>query len=318
MSTLGLESISTVSDNHIKPVAIKQQPVVMSVKQVDLPDDASHSEHTQPVAVHIKHLDVSDDHRRVMHQLERPVIVIFDKSHESAHSMSILPPVNPVKSRLVEQSNASIIAETVSEQNDDVYNNYVMYHVILDADFHIINNYFHTNSNLRVSSIVMGQIRSVVKDHRIPVVFSLEDAKNIASRMINLCVNNGTVGNKKYPIFGAVILEITAKHISEIMRDIETNTGRRDYSTLHGKRIDLVSYERNGLKRGLLSKMALSRSQLTGAQYVVETDMSMNIGFALHNMNPLLSSDDIKILKKLYDDKDNMVLVVTQSEQTEQ
>jgi hypothetical protein len=79
----------------------------------------------------------------------------------------------------------------------------------------------------------------------------------------------------------------------------------KDYSKVESANEDLVTYtsvgRSTGYKRGVLSSDALRKARVIGYKYISTIQIQEQIGFALLNLT-LKSGDDVRELKKLYDE----------------
>jgi len=177
----------------------------------------------------------------------------------------------------------------------------IVYHVIFDSDFGMRNRLHERNAP------IFGKMR-FQKNDKVPIMFDLQESKNVALRLIDQAVKMGTIGNKQYPVFGAIVLGLRLNNVSVSNGTVDSGSGARDYNSLLNSNSDLVVYNVNGNKRGVLSNNALAKTEVVNAVYVKKLDTQANIGFYLHNINPNLSSDDIKLLKQLYDANGEQVI----------
>lgn len=186
-----------------------------------------------------------------------------------------------------------------------------VYHIIFDCDFGKRHN---LSSN---TDMIIGNIRNVESDigtgkHRIPVLFELGDAEEISKRMVYLAKTNGCVGNKKYPVFGTVLLEIKLNsNVSVQEVNIIDGNGKKDYTKIINSSADIVTYVPSGRsataskskKRGMLSVDVLKNATVTPIKYIsniTDSSITEHVGFSLLNLNPALTKEDICELRKLY------------------
>ena len=106
----------------------------------------------------------------------------------------------PVNISTVIDNPLSATSEDVQEISHPKPDYTVMYHVVLDCDF---GNRATLGTN-KYSPVILGKMRQDTNmTDRIPVLFELEDAIKIASRLVDTAVSTGclgTDGNKKYPV----------------------------------------------------------------------------------------------------------------------
>lgn len=206
-----------------------------------------------------------------------------------------------------------MVSET-SPMNDDmmektpempIENSQILYHIILDSDFGMRHKLHEHDVP------VFGKLRNV-KSNKVPVLFDLQEARNVALRLIDQTIKMGTIGNKQYPVFGAIILGIHLNNIIASDISVNTGSGARDYKSVMQSNSNLIVYDINGTKRGMLKKSELARAQIVNASYVKKLNTSETIGFYLHNINPKLTSDDVKLLKQLYDANGEQVTYISQ------
>ena len=184
---------------------------------------------------------------------------------------------------------------------DQVYEKF--YHVVLDCDF---GDFVDDTKRSNRPAIIYGKIAKHINE-RIPVVYDKQDAIRIATKLINMVVARGCVGSgndKKYPYLGAIVIGFQfAKDKYETVSyekiNVESSTGRLyDHSANHTK--DLVFWEVNGVRRATIAKKALVNTKIVDGEYVARTDISPENGFALLNLVPSLSVDDITTLMCMY------------------
>ena len=222
------------------------------------------------------------------------------------HIDSTTSPINSL-SDVINEINQNTFIPSIYEQPIYVEpSHYDVYHIILDCDFGIRNK-LHTHKNP-----VFGKLRNVLNEQKIPVLFNLDEATIIANRLIDQTVNMGSISDKKYPVFGAVILGLRLQNIKVKQRNANTGGGSTDYSLLNlHEDYDLIIYKVKGNERGVLARNTLEKAELLSAKYVTKLNTQMNVGFSLHNLNTNLSSSDIQLLKKLYDNNGQLMLFNT-------
>lgn len=184
------------------------------------------------------------------------------------------------------------------EINNTNTNKKTAYHIILDVDF-------HSRDNLYMNKHTHGSIRNHISDC-IPVVFNLTDAKHIAKKMVDAVINLGSCKNKRYPVFGAIILELELSNINSIIEiDIFDNNGGRNYKKLLDRNEELKIYtiynNNNEYKRGWISKQGYNKTKLLSARYECILNKSCDVGFSLLNLNAHLTVEDIYCMKCIYD-----------------
>lgn len=169
-----------------------------------------------------------------------------------------------------------------------------VYHIVPDCNFKLkfssVNTYTH------------GNIRnSINKQEKIPVTFDLNDAKHIATKLLKDIDNRGHMSTeKRYPVFGVVILKLRLDNVTDQDLNIYTQTGKREYSALATDK-DLVMYNAADIKRGLISKDAFKTAVLVSALYVNNyPEITKHLGFVLLNSFGMLS-EDLEALSKIYD-----------------
>ena len=180
-----------------------------------------------------------------------------------------------------------------TEGRDFVCN--TLYHVVFDCDFGLFYN-----AELRKDyNDVNFEGLSGIKIDDIPVTYDKDYALHIAKKSVDAAVKKGSFGtgyNKKYPFLGAVIIgfEFIDCQAVKYAQSIENTVGENDL-VFHSK-------ERGGKQiwMGMISKKILSNIKITEAEYVIRENVDVNTGFALLNLVPSLSVNDINILKCLY------------------
>lgn len=182
----------------------------------------------------------------------------------------------------------------------------IVYCVVFDSDFYVKNDLTKLIDNY----VTFGKIRKYGTEHKFfPVLYDVNDAENVAKRLIDTAVQQGSIGNKKYPVFGSVILRLQLTGVNSVETNVESD--KVDYTKLENEikpNIDLINYTIKSHKRGVLTTSGLSKASVLNAKYITKLDVQLNIGFSLLNRIPELSSIDIKILKKLYDNQDFQTL----------
>jgi hypothetical protein len=170
-----------------------------------------------------------------------------------------------------------------------------VYHVVFDMDFGL---FLHNKSEY-----VRGKDQVI---RRMPVVFDLELARQIAGELIAEAISKGCVGDKKYPLLGAVIFGMKFANCDnvkceDLTYDMDSKVSNKDITT--------YDIERNGktVKQGSVSFDSLRRLCAVSAEYVVRNDLQPSNGFALLNMCPNLEASDIQMLKQMLNDSDKQV-----------
>jgi hypothetical protein len=177
------------------------------------------------------------------------------------------------------------------------------YHVVLDCDF---GDFVDDTKRHDRPAVIFGKIAKKIND-RIPVVYDKEDAVRVAAKLINMVVAKGSVGvgaNKKYPYLGAVVVgfQFSREHYENVTYEkinVESAEGR-NYEHEANQTKDLVYWEVNGVSRGTISKQALVNTKIVDGEYIVRKDINPDNGFALLNLVPALSVDDITTLMCMY------------------
>jgi hypothetical protein len=185
---------------------------------------------------------------------------------------------------------------------------YIFYYILLDSDFSSLNELYSKPSKL--SFYIFGNLRETDNmKSNMPVVFDLEDAKNIASRMIDTTIENGSCfSNKKnYPVFGAVIIKMKLLLNKDAVSEnkvVFNEDGTRNYSDLIKNNSLSIYYinnkTSNRVKRGILSKSLFNNIELMSAQYVRSRNSNEN-GWAILNSFNNITANDIRCLKIIYD-----------------
>jgi hypothetical protein len=178
----------------------------------------------------------------------------------------------------------------------------LFYHVVLDSDF---GEFVDDAKRQKRPAVVFGKLARSTKD-RVPVLYDRSEAQNVAKKLINMVVTKGSVGvenNKKYPYYGAVIVgfQFSRDHYDNITSEkvsVVDESGARNYAQTQ-KDLDLIFWELNGKTRGLLSKDSLRHTKIVDAQYIVRKDITIDNAFALLNLCPSLSVEDVQTLKCL-------------------
>jgi hypothetical protein len=177
------------------------------------------------------------------------------------------------------------------------------YHVVLDCDF---GDFVDDTKRQNRPAVIFGKIAKKIND-RIPIVYNKEDAVRVAAKLINMVVEKGSVGvgnNKKYPYLGAIVVgfQFSREHYENVTYEkinVESTEGR-NYEHEANLNKDLVYWEVNGVNRGTISKQALVNTKIVDGEYIVRKDINPDNGFALLNLVPTLSVDDITTLMCMY------------------
>ncbi len=169
-----------------------------------------------------------------------------------------------------------------------------VYHILLDCD------YGSKHSLISGHSQTFGKIRKQTGTDYIAVLYDFKKATSVAERMIYQTAMMGTIGNKQHPVFGAIILGIELLNTNERNYDLIEKT---QYSML---KIDEITRYRSTdrdkteTERGLIKKSVLSGAKIVTASYITSLETTTTVGFCLHNLNPALTPEDIRELKKLH------------------
>lgn len=197
----------------------------------------------------------------------------------------------------------------------------VVYYISFDTDMNAFDN---LDSLSKLHSF--GKFGDSVDTlNKIPVLFDLDDAKNIANKMLETTYKKGSFGDtKKYPVFGLIIVElildsIEIKHVEMRKRDSDDIiTGKINYHNIskYDDNTLLVYFvpKKNSsdigsqVKRGVLNnKVFLTHAKPQRYMYVINNNnISEQLGFYLLNKSEL-SSQNILLLKEIYDNKGQFV-----------
>jgi len=168
------------------------------------------------------------------------------------------------------------------------------YHIIFDCDY---GNFMNEQTRMNRPPVMTGRLAKSLGD-RIPVVYNEDDATQIAAKLINAVVNKGSSGtgiDKKYPFLGAIILGLRFKEgFKPSYEQVQVN-GVYPQATKN-----LMFYNKDGKQRGTVAKTVLNNLIVTDATYVARKDLNPDNGFALLNLVPSLTAEDIKDLKCIY------------------
>ena len=168
------------------------------------------------------------------------------------------------------------------------------YHVIFDCDY---GNFMNEQTRVNRPPVMIGKLAKSLGD-RLPVVYDVDDATQIAANLINIVVNKGSSGagiDKKYPFLGALVIGLRFKDSTSVSHEGVQVNGSYPQSTK-----DLMYYSKNGKKRGTVSKKVLNKLSVTDATYVARKDLNPDNGFALLNLVSSLTAENIADLKCIY------------------
>jgi hypothetical protein len=170
-----------------------------------------------------------------------------------------------------------------------------LYHVVFDCDFGL----FYNPENRKEYNDVNFEGLSGTKIDGISVTYDKNYAIDIAKKSVDAAVKKGSFGsgyNKKYPFLGAVIVgfEFIDCKAVKFAQKIENSVGEND--------LIFHSEEREGKKIwiGMISKKILDNIKITEAEYVIRENVDVNTAFALLNLVPSLSVNDVNLLKCLH------------------
>lgn len=189
-------------------------------------------------------------------------------------------------------------------RDGDKHDKINVYYLIYDTDFGVRENLKNIDTYHLDLSQSVGKIRlTETNSKKIPVLFDIEDVKNVAKRMIFLAHENGCIGDKKYPVFGVIALKIELENIS--VKNVQLDADK-NYSKLFSYDEDIVTYnsiprDENSVthKRGIITKNAISNGKIIDASYVHKMVVDKHLGMCVLNMNKNLKPSDIIELNKL-------------------
>jgi hypothetical protein len=174
--------------------------------------------------------------------------------------------------------------------------NHVVYHIVVDSvcslNLRAIKPYTH--GNMRAFNKQAG---------RIPVTLDLNDAEEIAAKIVREIDNRGSSSTNAYPIFGAIILKIELANLPSHYADVYRGGAKRDYGLLQehmNNENQLVVYNAGGKNRGMLHPNAMENAKLSEIKYVIAfRNVDEHMGFAMLN-SLKLDYHDIYQMKKAY------------------
>lgn len=218
-----------------------------------------------------------------------------------------------------------------NEQNNSNTSEELFYYIILDYDF----PHRDMLGSSQFKGKYTGRIRDYIKESNLlPVVYNINDAKNICKKLIHWIMDKGTTKGKRMPVFGAMILSFKPqKGVSsrQIDDDVE-QYGGKNYGNIFSKQNidpkDIITYSVNGHKRGLVTNDVINNATLISASYGCmlnyDEDDSANVtplhlGLLMLNMLPHFKEDDIRLLRQILkaNGKEH-VIISSQSNQSNQ
>lgn len=180
------------------------------------------------------------------------------------------------------------------------------YHIILDCDFPQRNKLGDDDFKSKYT----GHIKDTIKDNNdIPILYDLEDARNVARKLVTWIIKKGTTKNKKFPIFGALILgfKMDENVLVHHTRDDIARHGAKEYNIIYenfddpnlNDKVIKTYYVHDKKKRGLVPPEVMKNATLVSASYGYQLATPLNIGLLLLNMSPNFSEDDISLLREI-------------------
>lgn|SRR3989338_8657648 len=172
------------------------------------------------------------------------------------------------------------------------------YHLVFDTEFSLSHL---TSMNSGTSTGTFG--RHINTSTRIPVLFDLPTAEKVATKLIKTYTDFGSVGEKKFPVFGVVIMYLDTSKIEqeEVSNFVNMPDGHLDYSKLNsaiGSK-PLIIYNNSGSMRGLLNRSELNSNMMVNAKYIDQLNIQDEVGFAMLNLSQHLSGNDVRQLKTM-------------------
>ena len=184
------------------------------------------------------------------------------------------------------------------------------YHVLIDTNFYYLKDLYNGND---IEFVTFGDLRNYIDIKNMPIVYDINDAKFISSRMIESIKKNGSnINNSKcYPIFGTIIIKMQIELNNNDIENIENinyeDNGTRKYSELNKIRklviYNTIDKNNNHVKRGILDKTFFKKIKLISAEYFIENKKNLDedIKWSIMNSYDNLSSYDIRCLKYIFD-----------------
>lgn len=205
-------------------------------------------------------------------------------------------------------------SDNENKQNNSNISEELFYYIILDYDF----PYRDMLGSSQFKGKYTGRIRDYIKESNLlPVVYNINDAKNICKKLIGWIMDKGTTKGKRMPVFGAMILSFKPQKgtvVRQIDDDVE-QYGGKDYGNLFSKQNndpkDITTYTVNGHKRGLVTNDVINKATLISASYgymlnydeANETNdtntIPLHLGLLMLNMLPHFKEDDIRLLRQV-------------------
>jgi len=183
---------------------------------------------------------------------------------------------------------------------------HTVYHVVLDSEFS-----FDDLPQQKGGGIMYGGFRRELKG-RIPVLFNLEDAENLAKNIIELYHKLGSLNDKQFLVFGVVILYIDTHGVVPKHITVGTLGGKFSHNDLeeqvNGLTDNLITYDRVDPRYKEKTRGVLNRSvnKIFNCKYILDSDpIPDKIGYALLNSANRTSGDSVRLLKRLKDDPEH-------------
>lgn len=199
----------------------------------------------------------------------------------------------------------------------------IVYHIILDTNFPNRNKISEESFRTKITGNIRDRLRNN-KSTRLPVLFNIEDARNVAVKLNQWLMDKGTSSGREFPVFGIIILgfrlgDLTVHHIEQRI----DQHGGLDYGLLFGNKreqtrkyddvrvarredgskTDLITYMARGFKRGLMNKSAFAKCTLETGSFGHLSNIDLHVGLLFLNNHKNFEGEngekDINILRQM-------------------
>lgn len=178
--------------------------------------------------------------------------------------------------------------------NNSIGANTKFYYIIIDTNLSYLKNLEENNS-------IYGAIRHMLSSEKIPMLLSLEKAKEVANKITKCAELNGCLlinGKKVRPVIGCVIVTYVLNDNSISI----SNLGNIDnYNNLKSSGTDVTLYTKDNIGRAIIKSNVLRSFKIESLSLVKTCgfELSNDVVMQLYTLNDNLSVEEVRLLNQL-------------------
>jgi len=178
--------------------------------------------------------------------------------------------------------------------NNSIDANTKFYYIIIDTNLSYLKNLKENNS-------IYGAIRHMLSSEKIPMLLSLEKAKEVANKITKCAELNGCLlinGKKVRPVIGCVIVTYV---LNDNSLSISKLGNIDNYDNLKSFGSDVTLYIKDNVERAIIKSNVLGSFKIESLSLVRTCgfELSDDVVMQLYTLNDNLSIEEVRLLNQL-------------------